>query len=61
MATKIAIAGAAGRMGRRIIALACADTAFNLVGALESPGSDLLGRDAGELAGIGQLGLAITI
>lgn len=61
MATRIAVAGAAGRMGRRIIALACADTEFSLVGALESPGSDMLGRDAGELAGIGPLGLAVSV
>lgn len=61
MATRIAVAGAAGRMGRRIIALACSDAAFSLVGALESPGSDMLGRDAGELAGIGTLGWAVSI
>lgn len=61
MATKIAIAGAAGRMGRRIIALASSDAAFKLVGAFESPGSEFLGRDAGDLAGIGHMGLAVTI
>lgn len=60
MATRIAIAGAAGRMGRRIMALASADAKFKLAAALEGSGSPMLGRDAGELAGIGQSLLAVT-
>jgi len=54
------IAGAAGRMGRLLIALAAADPAYRITGALEAPGAATLGRDAGEAAGIGRLGVAIT-
>ena len=60
MATRIAIAGAAGRMGRRIIALASSDASFKMIAALEASGSSALGRDAGELAGIGPSYLAVT-
>jgi len=53
------MSGAAGRMGRAIIA--CQKQAgLELVGALEHPGSEHLGQDAGNLAGIGELGISIT-
>lgn len=61
MPSRIAVAGAAGRMGRRIIALASADPAFSCVAALESSDSLFLGQDAGQLAGIAHLGLAVTM
>jgi 4-hydroxy-tetrahydrodipicolinate reductase len=57
----IAVAGAAGRMGRRIIALASADPELACVAALESSDSLFLGRDIGELAGMGHTGLAVTM
>ena len=50
--TAIAINGAAGRMGRRLIALAGADSDLNVVAALERSGHELLGRDSGEVAGV---------
>jgi 4-hydroxy-tetrahydrodipicolinate reductase len=56
----VAINGASGRMGRRLIALGNADPQLNLVSATSSVGSEYLGLDAGELAGIGQIGLKIT-
>ncbi len=48
-------------MGRQIIALAARmpDCPVHLVGALEAPGSGLLGRDTGELAGIEKNGVPI--
>jgi 4-hydroxy-tetrahydrodipicolinate reductase len=52
--------GAAGRMGQRVIALAADDRQFKLVGAYESHTSPQLGRDAGEVAGLGQVGVPIT-
>jgi len=58
--TKIAIAGAAGRMGRRIAALAIEAEQFDIVSALESPGHEAIGKDIGELAGAGRFGLAVT-
>ena len=58
--TKIAIAGAAGRMGRRIAALAIESQQFDIVSALEAAGSDCLGKDVGELAGCGPFGVKVT-
>lgn len=57
---RLAINGAAGRMGRRIAALAIESGQFDLMAALEAPGHDALGRDVGELAGIGAFGLAVA-
>jgi len=57
---KIAITGACGRMGRRLIALSKADKSFELVAAIDRPDSPDLAADAGEIAGIGNIGLPIT-
>src|SRR6267142_2253865 len=51
----IIVAGAAGRMGRLLIALVSRDPAHKIVGALEARGNSAIGFDAGELAGIGAL------
>ncbi len=56
----IAITGAAGRMGQRLIALARQDEGFRIVAALERPDHPAQGRDAGEVAGIGPIGIPIT-
>jgi len=58
--TKIAMIGAAGRMGRRIISLAHEDERCEVVGALEYSESPFLGMDAGEVAGCGKIGVNIT-
>ncbi len=52
---RIAINGAAGRMGQRLIALAAIDRELSLVAAIESPQHPRLGEDAGVLAGAGEL------
>jgi 4-hydroxy-tetrahydrodipicolinate reductase len=57
---KIAITGAGGRMGRRIAALAIESEQFDIVGALEAPQSEHLGKDLGELAGLGPFGVKIA-
>lgn len=49
---RIAIAGSAGRMGRTLIECVLKDPALTLAAALEQPGHALLGRDAGEHAGV---------
>src|SRR5271163_3851218 len=54
------VAGAAGRMGRLLVALASRDPAYKIVGALEAHGNSAIGADAGELAGVGQLGVKVT-
>ncbi len=59
--TKIAITGAAGRMGRRIAALALADRKrFQIVSAMEAPGHEAMGSDVGTLAGAGPCGLIVS-
>src|SRR5881296_2716235 len=55
----LVVAGAAGRMGGRIIACLADTPELRLVAALEAPGHASLGRDAGELAGVGKLGVAV--
>lgn len=57
---KLAVHGAAGRMGQRVIACAAADPKFRIVAALEHPGHPKLGQDAGVIAGVGELGVAIS-
>jgi 4-hydroxy-tetrahydrodipicolinate reductase len=57
---ELVIAGAAGRMGGRIIALARDAADLRVTGAFERPGHPALGRDAGEVAGTGHLGVAIA-
>ena len=57
--TRIAISGAAGRMGRNLVE-ACNNTpGLYLTLAMERPGSSVIGSDAGELAGIGNIGVPI--
>lgn len=58
--TTVAVNGAAGRMGQRIVALVHADPELQLKAAFEAPYSPHLGRDAGEVAGVGNIGVAIS-
>ena len=60
MATRIAINGAAGRMGRCLIQAVEQTDGLELSAAIDRQDSTLLGADAGELAGVGKLGVAIT-
>lgn len=60
MALRVVIHGAAGRMGRRLVALASADPSLKVVGALESPAHSDLNRDAGTLAGVAEISLPVT-
>ncbi len=55
----IVVAGAAGRMGNRIVACLAGLPDLRLVAALEAPGHAAIGRDAGELAGIGKAGVSV--
>ncbi len=58
--TTIAITGAAGRMGARLVALAKEEGSFQILGAIERPEHPMQARDAGEVAGIGSIGTPIT-
>ncbi len=57
---KIAVTGAAGRMGGRIITAVKDAEGLELAGAAERPGHAMVGQDAGLIAGCGQLGVAIS-
>jgi 4-hydroxy-tetrahydrodipicolinate reductase len=57
---KVIVAGAAGRMGSRLVALIKDSTALTLAGAIEGKGHHALGEDAGEIAGCGKAGIPIT-
>jgi len=55
----IVVCGAAGRMGRRIVALAAEDARVRVVGAIEARGNATVGKDAGTLAGTGASGVKV--
>ncbi len=58
--TKIAITGAAGRMGRILFEAVQQNESTTATAAIERSGSSVIGFDAGELAGIGKLGINIV-
>jgi 4-hydroxy-tetrahydrodipicolinate reductase len=58
---RLIVAGAGGRMGRTLVkAIADTDGAI-LAGAVEAAGSAVIGRDAGELAGLGPNGIKVAV
>src|SRR5450631_514723 len=58
---RLIVAGAGGRMGRTLVeAISDTDGAV-LAGAVDAPGSAVIGRDAGELAGLGANGIVVTV
>jgi len=57
---KLVVVGAGGRMGQTLIRTIETIDGARLFGAIERPGSPLIGRDAGEVAGVGTLGVTIT-
>lgn len=60
MKPTLVVKGAAGRMGRRIIALAVEEGHFALNAAVDAPNHPDLNKDAGILAGVGQLNTPLT-
>ncbi|GIW76768.1 MAG: 4-hydroxy-tetrahydrodipicolinate reductase [Phycisphaerae bacterium] len=58
--TRIAITGCAGRMGLRLVALGHEHSQTQISAAIERADSVHIGRDAGELAGVGQIGVKVT-
>jgi 4-hydroxy-tetrahydrodipicolinate reductase len=57
---RLVIAGAGGRMGRTLIHAIAATKGVTLAGAIEAKGSAVIGRDAGELAGLGVNGIKVV-
>jgi 4-hydroxy-tetrahydrodipicolinate reductase len=58
--SRIAVVGAAGRMGRTLVEAVQDTPELQLGAATEHAGSGLLGADAGELAGVGRLGVPVA-
>jgi 4-hydroxy-tetrahydrodipicolinate reductase len=57
---KVIVAGAAGRMGKRILQMIQQDPDVSLAGAFEHPDHGQVKRDAGIAAGLGSLGIPIA-
>lgn len=56
----LVVVGAAGRMGQALVRAIHSMSGARVAGAIERQGSPYVGRDAGELAGIGPIDVAIT-
>ena len=57
---RLIVAGAGGRMGRAVTRVISETSGAVLAGALEAPGSDLLGKDSGILAGLPENGVKLS-
>jgi 4-hydroxy-tetrahydrodipicolinate reductase len=56
---RVAVSGAAGRMGRKVVQAITEAEGLVVGAASEQPQSSLIAADAGELAGVGHLGVAL--
>ena len=57
---KLVVVGAAGRMGQALIRIIHETDGVTLHAAIEREGSAFVGKDAGDLAGTGPLGVTVT-
>src|SRR3954453_23900899 len=57
---RLIVAGAGGRVGRALVRAISETAGAVLTGALEAPGSELLGTDAGTLAGMSPNGVLLS-
>lgn len=57
---RVAIHGAAGRMGQRLVALGLSDARLDLVAGIETPEHPRLGEDIGVIAGVAPIGVPLT-
>ena len=57
---RLIVVGAAGRMGRTLIRVVAETPGVTLAGAIERPGAPELGKDSGELTGLGANGIPIV-
>jgi 4-hydroxy-tetrahydrodipicolinate reductase len=56
----IIVCGIGGRMGGAVVRAIQQSKNFKLIGAVDKPGSERLGKDAGEVSAAGRLGIVIT-
>lgn len=57
---QVGIHGAGGRMGQRLVALGAADNELQIAACLEHANHPDLGKDAGPIAGVAPVGVALT-
>jgi 4-hydroxy-tetrahydrodipicolinate reductase len=57
---RLVVVGAGGRMGRVLTRVITETEGADVVAAVDREGTDVLGRDVGELAGVGELGVQVT-
>src|SRR5262245_37409946 len=57
---RLIVAGAAGRMGRTLAKAIADSKGLTVAGALAPAGSAVIGRDSGQLPGLGKNGIAVT-
>lgn len=57
---RVAVIGASGRMGKNLIDAVNQTEGLTVSAAIERPDSSLIGADAGELAGVGKLGVSVV-
>ena len=57
---RLVVAGAGGRMGRTLVKAIAETDGVVLAGAIEAPGAAVIGRDVGELAGLGPNGIVVS-
>jgi 4-hydroxy-tetrahydrodipicolinate reductase len=60
MPLNLIVCGAGGRMGGAVLRAVAQSRDVKLAAAIDRPGSDRIGKDAGEVAGAGHLGIAIS-
>tara|TARA_B100001250_G_scaffold414112_1_gene450745 strand:- start:561 stop:1367 length:807 start_codon:yes stop_codon:yes gene_type:complete len=60
MTVKIGVCGAAGKMGKAILEVCKETDEVEIGAAVEHPDSSKIGMDAGEVAGIGKIGIKIV-
>jgi 4-hydroxy-tetrahydrodipicolinate reductase len=61
VSVKVAVIGAAGRMGREVCRAALETEGVDLVGGTVEPGAPEIGADLGELCGFGRTGIAAAV
>ena len=57
---RVAVAGASGKMGGRLVHLVNDSNDMEIAGGLERPGHPALGKDVGEVVGLGTLGVPLV-
>ena len=57
---RLIVAGAGGRMGRTLVKAIAETKGLTLAGAVEAPGSPVIGQDAGVLAGLPANGIKLS-